>query len=125
MDVTRPNQTVAITVRGLNRDIKARLQERAKDNGRSMEAEARDILEREARPAGIPLGHLSERAWQHLSTEAESSGRSIEAVAVEILERAAQRRDAAAIIHELTRKYGGFEVEPPARLIESHRIPEV
>lgn len=124
MDVARPTSTVAITVRGLDREIKSRLQARAKSNGRSMEAEAREILERETRPAHLPLELLSENARSHLTELAERSGSTVEIAAVEILERASRRGDAATLMYEITRKYGGFETAPITREVETHRIPE-
>lgn len=55
---------------------------------------------------------------------AERSGSTVERAALEILERAPRRSDAAALMYEVTRKYGGFEIDPPAREVETHRIPE-
>ncbi len=47
-----------ITVRGLDERIKAAIEERARKNGRSMEAEARVVLEEsvEEKPAAYGLG---------------------------------------------------------------------
>ena len=48
----------AITVRGLDEDVRSRLRVRAAHNGRSMEAEVRDILEAavgRTRPRSNPL----------------------------------------------------------------------
>jgi plasmid stability protein len=47
-----------ILVRNLEDGLKGRLQRRAKRNGRSMEAEAREILREALREAGAPGGGL-------------------------------------------------------------------
>ncbi len=45
----------SIVVRGLDESVKKRLAEQARENGRSMEAEARDILTRATRRPHIGL----------------------------------------------------------------------
>jgi plasmid stability protein len=47
-----------LVVRNLEDSVKARLQRRAKRNGRSMEAEVRDILRNAAHEAEKPAGGL-------------------------------------------------------------------
>ncbi|MCP3424792.1 toxin-antitoxin system [Rothia sp. AR01] len=48
----------SIIVRGLDESVKQRLASQAKDHGRSMEAEARDILTRATEPRNIGLALL-------------------------------------------------------------------
>lgn len=50
-----------ITIRDLDRDVKERLRRRAAAHGRSMEAEARDILAAAVRPTRL-LCELHERS---------------------------------------------------------------
>ncbi|MDN5722353.1 MAG: toxin-antitoxin system [Corynebacterium sp.] len=52
----------SIVVRGLDETVKKRLAEQAKEHGRSMEAEVRDILTREVdRPnIGLALMHMAQ-----------------------------------------------------------------
>jgi antitoxin FitA len=45
-----------LVVRNLEESVKARLQRRARRNGRSMEAEVRDILRNAAAEPGLPAG---------------------------------------------------------------------
>ena len=45
----------SITIRNLNEDIKRRLQVRASQHGRSLEAEVRDILRQAVTQASAPL----------------------------------------------------------------------
>ncbi|MCQ4626368.1 toxin-antitoxin system [Corynebacterium sp. CCUG 65737] len=54
----------SIIVRGLDAHVKARLADQAARNGRSMEAEARAILEEATRPRNLGLA-LYEAAQQH------------------------------------------------------------
>ncbi|HEY1499394.1 MAG TPA: hypothetical protein VGF88_07440 [Acidobacteriaceae bacterium] len=53
----------SITIRKLDDSLKARLRIRAAENGRSMEEEARVILERviASPPSGKPRGNMAER----------------------------------------------------------------
>ena len=58
----------SIIVRGLDEYVKKQLAVQAKKHGRSMEAEARDILTRAARPPHIGLALL------HAAQQADVSG---------------------------------------------------
>ena len=49
----------SITIRNLDEDVKRRLRVRAAENGRSMEAEARDILRRSLSEAPSPPKDLA------------------------------------------------------------------
>ena len=54
----------SIVVRGLDEAVKERLAERARDHGRSMEAEVRDILTRAAAGGRVHIGLALMKAGQ-------------------------------------------------------------
>ena len=62
-----------ITIRNLDETVKRRLQVRAALNGRSMEAEARELL---SEPSELPLG-AREQAWIWQKTLALPSATSL------------------------------------------------
>lgn len=86
----------SITIRNLDDDVKKRLRKQAAENGRSMEAEARDILSRIALAPATP---------KH-KTDAPKTG-----------------LDLFRGIREVVEKYGGVELEIPSR--KSSRALEI
>ena len=74
----------SIVVRGLEESVKKRLAEQARENGRSMEAEARDILTRGTRRPHIGLALL--RAGQEAGgfDDVELPGRTDQARAADL-----------------------------------------
>lgn len=113
--------TATLTIRGLDVAIKEQLQRQAKRNGRSMEAQARSILEDAAFPmqanalVAYPKGdsisalHLSHQTRRRLEDQARQHGHSVADEARAILDRGTRPVDAGRIIYELSREYGGFD----------------
>jgi plasmid stability protein len=75
----------SITIRNLNDDVKKRLRKQAAENGRSMEEEAREILDRE--------------------TAALTPARLIPKTGLDLIRG----------IREVVEKYGGVDLELPSR----------
>lgn len=62
MDISRHRPAVSITIRNLDPALKERLRIRAAQHGRSMEAEARGILQTALEPREVlPARHLYDR----------------------------------------------------------------
>ena len=56
----------SITIRRLDDTLKAKLRERAANHGRSMEAEAREILRAGLKPERVPGLNLAQRIRRHI-----------------------------------------------------------
>lgn len=111
--------TATLTIRGLDLAVKKQLQRQAKQNGRSMESQARSILQAAAFPekqqvayvkhGGLPALSLPDQTQRRLSELAHKHSRSVEDEARAILERGTRPVDAGRLIYELSREHGGFE----------------
>lgn len=111
--------TATLTIRGLDLAVKKQLQRQAKQNGRSMESQARSILQAAAFPekqqvayvkhGGLPALSLPDQTQRRLSELAQKHSRSVEDEARAILERGTRPVDAGRLIYELSREHGGFE----------------
>ena len=111
--------TATLTIRGLDLAVKKQLQRQAKQNGRSMESQARRILQAAAFPekqqvayvkhGGLPALCLPDQTQHRLSELAQKHSRSVEDEARAILERGTRPVDAGRLIYELSREHGGFE----------------
>ncbi len=60
----------SITIRNLDAKVKSKLRVRAAEHGRSMEAEAREILTRSLNPAAEKEGNL----WERIRRQVEPFG---------------------------------------------------
>lgn len=117
----KERKTATLTIRGLDVTVKDQLQRQAKKNGRSMEAQARSILEDAAFPSknnalvaypkGDPISalHLSDQTQRRLEDQAQQRGHSVADEVRAILDRGTRPVDAGRIIYELSREYGGFD----------------
>lgn len=125
--------TATLTIRGLDLAVKKQLQRQAKQNGRSMESQARGILQAAAFPekqqvayvkhGGLPALSLPDQTQRRLSELAQKHSRSVEDEARAILERGTRPVDAGRLIYELSREHGGFEdFEIPERT-DSRNLP--
>ena len=111
--------TATLTIRGLDIAVKEQLQRQAKQNGRSMESQARSILQAAAFPGkqqvayvkhgGLSALSLPDQTQRRLSELAQKHSRSVEDEARAILERGTRPVDAGRLIYELSREHGGFE----------------
>lgn len=118
--MSRKDRTTAtLTIRGLDIAVKEQLQRQAKQNGRSMESQARSILQAAAFPGkqqvsyvkhgGLSALSLPDQTQRRLSELAQKHSRSVEDEARAILERGTRPVDAGRLIYELSREHGGFE----------------
>ena len=111
-----------LTIRNLPDEIRDRLRVRAAENGRSMEAEARDMLQREltSRP---PMGEAERRRRLKAVQQAMEPFKSSQVLASE--ELIAERRleawtEAVEAMHHL-RDHGPYDIEAAlARLRGAH-----
>lgn len=111
--------TATLTIRGLDIAVKEELQRQAKQNGRSMESQARSILQAAVFPEkqqvayvkhdGLSALSLPDQTQRRLSELAQKHSRSVEDEARAILERGTRPVDAGRLIYELSREHGGFE----------------
>lgn len=127
--------TATLTIRGLDVAVKEQIQRQAKQNGRSMESQARSILQAaacsgkqqvaDAEHGGISALLLPDQTQRRLSELAQKHGRSVEDEARAILERGTRPVDAGRLIYELSREHGGFEgFELPVRT-GSRSLPDL
>ena len=73
-DIDAENPVAQLLVRNLDDDVKTKLQQRARVNGRSTEEEVRDILRnavRDADTAKLPLGRRLRELFAHIGLEEE------------------------------------------------------
>ncbi len=103
----------SITIRNLEEELKQQLRVQAAENGRSMEAEVREIL-RAALQQTVPFGypeahHLEAEFGESVETEAEGNMLRDESMSVQ------PQRNLFAEIRAIVEPIGGIELELPAR----------
>ncbi len=105
----------SITIRNLEEELKQQLRVQAAENGRSMEAEVREILRaalQETARSGYPEAHRFEAEFGE-PIEFESEGNVIRDEGVPLQ----PERNLFAEIRAIVEPIGGVELELPARTI--------
>lgn len=105
----------SIIIRNLEEQLKQQLRVRAAENGRSMEAEVREILRaalQESAPSGYPEAHHFKAEFGE-PVEAESEGNVLCDQGVSLQ----PERNVFAEIRAIVEPIGGIEIELPARTI--------